>query len=82
MGKPDTLSRRPDFAEGSKAAEAEPRTVIKPSQLSIMALTVAPQSDIATAIKPALHHDPVALRILNLCFRRKGLPSRERRRTF
>ncbi len=36
MGKPDALSRRQDFQEGSRAAEAAPRTLLKPGQLQMM----------------------------------------------
>lgn len=31
-GKPDALSRRPDFAEGGKASEAEPAVLLRPFQ--------------------------------------------------
>lgn len=53
MGKPDALSRRSEFREGSKAAEAPARTLIKPSQWIVSALntTSGPSSDIVDQIK-------------------------------
>jgi hypothetical protein len=33
-GKPDALSRRPDFAEGGKASESEPQTLLRPLQVN------------------------------------------------
>jgi transposase InsO family protein len=38
-GKPDALSRRPDYAEGAKAAEGKPMTILKPEQIDTSALS-------------------------------------------
>lgn len=61
-GKPDALSRRPDFAAGGKASEAEPQTLIRP--LSISA-TYSPSSDVIAKVKTYLRHDPALEDILH-----------------
>jgi transposase InsO family protein len=60
-GKADALSRRRDFAEGGKASDTEPQTLLKP--IEINALSLAP--DLENTIKQYLQHDPVAQNILN-----------------
>jgi hypothetical protein len=44
MGKPDAMSRRHDFSEGSKASDAPPRTLLKPHQLQLFAMRTAADS--------------------------------------
>jgi hypothetical protein len=55
-GKPDALSRRPDYAAGGKACEAEPQTLLRP--LSISATLHSPTSNITRFIKSYLPNDP------------------------
>ena len=38
MGKPDAMSRRHDYEEGSKASDAPPHTLLKPDQLQLAAV--------------------------------------------
>lgn len=55
--KPDALSRRPDFAVGSKASESPPQSLLKP--LSISATSpFSPSSDVRSMIIDHLDHDP------------------------
>ena len=67
-GKPDALSRRPDFAEGGKASEAEPQTLLRPiedsSTAMISATTFSPTSNLKESIQFTTKQDPVTLRIL------------------
>ena len=40
MGKPDAMTRRHDFSEGSKASDTPPRTLLKPNQLQLQLAAV------------------------------------------
>ena len=60
-GKADTLTRRQDFAKGSKASEASPQTILKPLNLS--ATSLAP--NLESTIRKYLKHDPVAKHIID-----------------
>lgn len=55
-GKPDALSRRPDYAEGGRACEAEPQTLLRP--LAISATLHSRTSPIAQQIRDYIKHDP------------------------
>ena len=65
-GKPDALSRRPDYAEGGKASEAQPQTLLRPLSVQNLAATtsLSPSSDIITEITHSLQHDPAIKGIL------------------
>ena len=70
-GKPDALSRRPDFAAGGKASEAEPMTLLRPLSDNIgpevlsLSATESKTSTLFADIKAALQHDPVTKNILS-----------------
>lgn len=44
-GKPDALSRRPDFAEGGKASDEAPAILLRPQQVTIEATQSEPRVD-------------------------------------
>lgn len=62
-GKPDSLSRRPDFAEGGKAWDAEPKTLLRPIALLSATLT-SDTSDILDTIRQLLAFDERAQDVL------------------
>lgn len=66
--KPDALSRRPDYREGSKDSEAIPETLPRPLQLSALEETTvySPTSDIVARIKSTLQKDPTVKHQLSL----------------
>jgi transposase InsO family protein len=56
-GKPDALSRRPDFAEGGKASESAPITLLRPVTTSDSHLNTLASYSTSLAIFPShLHH--------------------------
>ena len=57
-GKPDALSRRPDYAEGGKASDAEPQILLRP--LEISATLRGASSDLLKDIAFSTEQDPVA----------------------
>ena len=62
MGKPDAMSRRHDFSEGSKASEAPPCTLLKPDQLQLSAVrssAASAESPLLRDIRAAQPRDPV-----------------------
>jgi hypothetical protein len=60
-GKPDALSRRPDYEEGGKASQSEPRTLLRPLTVSS---TFSPSSEISGLIKSYVKNDPELTLIL------------------
>jgi transposase InsO family protein len=62
-GKPDALSRRPDFAEGGKASEAKPQTLLQPVR-HLSATTWSPSTEIAKDISTTLDLDPALKKLL------------------
>lgn len=61
-GKPDALSRRPDYAAGGKASEAEPLTLLRP--LEISATLHSRTSPISRLIREYLPRDPALEELL------------------
>jgi transposase InsO family protein len=69
MGKPDAMTRRHDFSGGSKASDAPPRTLLKPGQLQLCALSShdAPtddESQLIRDIRASQPQDPRLQRLL------------------
>jgi transposase InsO family protein len=67
MGKPDAMSRRPDFSEGSKASDAPPRTLLKPDQLQLFAAidhAAIGESQLIHNIRTSQPQDPKLQRLL------------------
>jgi len=64
MGKPDAMSRRHDFSEGSKASDAPPRTLLKPNQLQLCAITSHSESHLIHDIRASQQQDPKLQRLL------------------
>jgi RNase H-like domain found in reverse transcriptase/Integrase zinc binding domain/Chromo (CHRromatin Organisation MOdifier) domain/Integrase core domain len=67
MGKPDAMSRRPDFSEGSKASDAPPRMLLKPDQLQLFVtrkLATGDVSPLLQDIRAAQPSDPALQRVL------------------
>jgi hypothetical protein len=60
-GKPDALSRRPDYAAGGRAAEAPPLTLLRPLSISTTSSTPATTLQL---IKEYLKHDPAVNQVL------------------
>ena len=69
-GKPDALSRRPDLLKGGKAAEADPRTLLKPhrfaANLSDLSTVNAPTKPLLERIKGAYATDTALQELLSL----------------
>ena len=64
-GKPDALSRRPDFAEGGKAAEAPPQTLLRPFIAAIgPGIIYSRTTKLLADIRTSLENDPVVQQIL------------------
>ena len=59
MGKPDAMSRRHDFSEGSKASDAPPHTLLKPHQLQLFAVADSDKPQLLRDIRTAQLQDPV-----------------------
>jgi hypothetical protein len=59
MGKPDAMTRRHDFSEGSKASDAPPRTLLKSHQLQLFAVhkAAANESQLIRDIRAAQPRD-------------------------
>jgi transposase InsO family protein len=57
-GKPDALSRRPDFAAGGKASEAEPLTLLRPATISATVRVFSSTSEMLPDIKFFQRQDP------------------------
>jgi len=68
MGKPDAMSRRHDFAEGSKASDAPAHTLLKPGQLVLAAVRTPADSEspLLRDIRAAQPHDPALQPLLPL----------------
>jgi RNase H-like domain found in reverse transcriptase/Reverse transcriptase (RNA-dependent DNA polymerase)/Integrase zinc binding domain/Integrase core domain/Chromo (CHRromatin Organisation MOdifier) domain len=67
MGKPDALSRRQDYSEGSKASAAPARTLLKPGQLQLAAVhNAADEPRLLSDIRAAQPRDPALQPILAL----------------
>jgi len=65
MGKPDAMSRRHDFSEGSKASDAPARTLLSPHQLQLAAVrTSSSSSRLLSDIRAAQPNDPVLKTLL------------------
>lgn len=69
MGKPDALTRRYDYREGSSAASAAPRNVFKPGQLLISdeqaeMLCATETSDLNARLIQAQQNDPACQKLL------------------
>jgi hypothetical protein len=56
-GKPDALSRRPDYSAGAKASEAAPQQLLRPLQISA-SLVTSPTSRVRDMIIQQLPRDP------------------------
>ena len=66
MGKPDAMTRRHDFSEGSKASDAPPRTLLKPNQLQLSAIqkvAADDESQLISSIRTAQLQDPKLQRL-------------------
>jgi transposase InsO family protein len=59
MGKPDAMSRRHDFAEGSKACDAPPHMLLKPHQLQLFAMVESDKPPLIRDIRSAQLQDLV-----------------------
>ena len=65
MGKPDAMSRRHDFSEGSKASDAPAHTLLKPRQLQLAAVrTSSSESRLLSDIRAAQPDDPALKTLL------------------
>jgi transposase InsO family protein len=76
MGKPDALSRRSDFAEGSKASDAPPRMLLKPDHLQLFATlshAAIGEPQLIHDIRTAQPQDPKLQRLLPF-LRDPGIP--------
>jgi hypothetical protein len=76
MGKPDAMSRRHDFSEGSKASDAPPRMLLKPGQLQLFAVSshaVNGESQLVSDIRASQPQDPKLQRLLPF-LRDPGIP--------
>ena len=60
-GKPDALSRRPDFGAGGKASEAEPLVLLRPLEISATIRVFSSTSDLLPDIKRYQRQDPLIL---------------------
>jgi hypothetical protein len=63
MGKPDALSRRPNYSEGTKASQAPPTLFLKPHQYDFSAMEGWKESKEVSEITSC---DSVPLTVLNL----------------
>jgi transposase InsO family protein len=63
-GKPDALSRRPDFAAGGKASEAEPLILLRPMTISATIRVFSSTSELLPDIKRYQRQDPAILPII------------------
>lgn len=63
-GKPDALSRRPDYAEGGMASQAKPQTLLRRIQI-LSATMFSPTSDLKDTIVSVLAQDLASKKVVD-----------------